>query len=52
MKQTCQRTCESIENVAQSLSLRQMIASFWPHRLRYNLKFSIEANHIELHYLF
>ena len=52
MKQTCQRTCESIENVAQSLSLRQIIASFWPHRPRYNLKFSIEANHIDKYYFF
>ena len=49
MKQTCQRTYQSIENLAQSLSLCQIIASFWPHRLRYNLKFSIEANHVELY---
>jgi hypothetical protein len=47
MKQTCQRTYQSIENVAQSLSISQIIASFWPHRLRYKLIFSIEANHID-----
>lgn len=52
MKQTCQRTYESIENVAQSLSIRQIITSFWPHKLRYNLKFSMEANHIDLYYFF
>jgi len=50
MKQTCQRTGESIESVAQSLSLRQIIASFWSHRLKYNLKFSIEAYHIDKYY--
>jgi hypothetical protein len=49
MKQTCQRTCESIENLAQSLLLHLISSSFWPHRLRYKLKFSIEANHIELY---
>lgn len=41
MKQTCQRTYKSIENVAEFLSIRQIIASFGPDRLRYNLKFSI-----------
>ena len=41
MKQTCQRTNKSIENVAEFLSIRQIIASFGPDRLRYNLEFSI-----------
>lgn len=49
MKQTCQRTYQSIENLAQSLFIRQIIRSFWPHRLRYDLKFPIEANHIEFY---
>ena len=49
MKQTCQRTCESIENAAQSLSLGQLLAPFRSNRLIYNLIFSIEANHIELY---
>ena len=52
MKQTCQRTCQSIENAAQSLSKSQIIESFWPHRLRFNMKFSIEANHINKYYFF
>jgi len=49
MKQTCQRTYQSIENLAQSLFIRQIIRSFWPHRLNVNLKFPIEANHIEFY---
>ncbi len=52
MKQTCQRTCESIENVAQSLSILKISSSFWSHRLRYNLKFSIEVYHIDKYYFF
>jgi Transposase domain (DUF772) len=47
MKQTCQRTGESIENVAQSLYKLKISSSFWSHRLRYNLRFSIEAYHID-----
>jgi len=49
MKQTCQRTCESIEKLVQSLSISQIIESFWPHRLKVDLKFPIEANHIEFY---
>jgi len=49
MKQTCQRTYQTIENLAQFLFIRQIIRSFWPHRLRYDLKFPIEANHIEFY---
>ena len=52
MKQTCQRTSESIENVAQSLSIHQISSSFWPYKLKYNLKFSIEAYHIDKYYFF
>ena len=52
MKQTCQRTCKSIENVAQSLSILKLSSPFWSHRLRYNLKFSIEAYHIDKYYFF
>jgi hypothetical protein len=47
MKQTCQRTGKSIENVAQSLYKLKISSSFWSHRLRYNLRFSIEAYHID-----
>jgi len=36
MKQTCQRTGESIENVAQSLSILKISSSFWSRRLSYN----------------
>ena len=50
MKQTCQRICQSIENEAQPLSLSQIIEPFWPQRLRFNVKFSIEANHINKYY--
>ncbi len=46
MKQTCQRTYKSIENIAQSLSISQIIASFETHRLRKKLKFYTDANHI------
>lgn len=49
MKQTCQRTYQTIENLAQFLFIRQIIRSFWPHRLNVNLKFPIEANHIEFY---
>jgi len=49
MKQTCQRTCESIENLAQTLSIHQILSSFWSNRLRYKLIFSIEAHYIDLH---
>lgn len=49
MKQTCQRTCESIENLAQTLSIQQIFSSFWSNRLRYNLNFSIEAHYINLY---
>ncbi|MBC8555792.1 MAG: transposase [Candidatus Brocadiales bacterium] len=52
MKQTCQRTCQSVENAVQSLTLSQIIALFWPQRLRYKLKLSTEANHIDKHYFF
>lgn len=49
MKQTCQRTYKSIENAAQSLSRCQIIALIGPNRLKYNLRFSIEANRIVLY---
>jgi hypothetical protein len=49
MKQTCQRTCESMDNLVQFLLISRIITSFWPYRLKYNLKISIEANHIELY---
>jgi len=49
IKQTCQRTCQSIENVAHSLSLSQIIDSFWAPGLRYIPKYSIDANHIDLY---
>jgi len=49
MKQTCQRTCESIENLAKALSIQQIFSSFWLNRLRYILNFSIEAYHINLY---
>jgi hypothetical protein len=52
MKQTCQRTYQSIENVAQSLSGSQIRTSFWSQKLRYKLNFSIEEKHIELNYFF
>ena len=51
MKQTCQRTYQSIENVAQSLSLSRLLASFWPYRLSYIPKFSINTDFHKLNYL-
>ncbi len=49
IKQTCQRTCQSIENVAHSLSLSRIIHLFWTPGLRYIPKYSIDANHIDLY---
>jgi hypothetical protein len=48
MKQTCQRTYQSIENVAQSPLPSQILRPFWLHIPRYNLNFAIDSNHIEL----
>jgi len=39
MKQTCQRTCQSAENIAKSVFFDKIIAFFWPNKLSYNLKF-------------
>ena len=40
MKQTCQRTYQSIENVTQSIFINQIIGLFWSYKLRYKLKFT------------
>ena len=40
MKQTCQRTGQSIENIAKSVSSFKPMALFWPNEIRYNLKFA------------
>lgn len=39
MKQTCQRTCQSIENMAQSISFCKILVLFWPNKIRFHLKF-------------
>lgn len=49
IKQTCQRTRQSIENLAQSVSLGQIIQSWWTQKLRYILKFSIETKYFVLY---
>jgi hypothetical protein len=41
-KRTCQRTCQSMENAAKSVSLGQILEPFWSCWLRYNLKFAFE----------
>lgn len=49
MKQTYQRTCESIENLAKYPSIRQILVLLRNQKLRYNLNFTIETNFINLY---
>jgi hypothetical protein len=49
VKQPCQRTYESIENLAKSISVSKILGSYWPYRLKYRLISSIETNHIDLY---
>jgi len=46
IKQTCQRTYQSIENAAQYLSAGQKRTLLRPYRLDYKLDLAIETNHI------